>query len=381
MTATQSTAPTLTLTPRIRPTPWSSRLAALGVASYTVYNHMTLPTTVCGLAEDYAHLRRAVQVWDVSCQRQVEVAGADAARLAQLLTVRDLRAFPVGRCGYAPVVDNDGRLLNDPVVVKLSDDRWWFSLADSDIGLWAGGLALGMGLEVTVSEPDVWPLAVQGPKAEAVMARVFGDAVSAIRFFRAVPLPFRGHEFLVARSGWSAQGGFEVYVDDADLGGTLFDVLMEVGEPEGIRAGCPNLIERIEAGLLTYGTDVTREHTPLEAGMDRYCSLDAPIEAIGIQALRAHRDAGVRRRIVGLLVGGPPVPVPREAWVVTTPEGRPAGSLNSAAWSPRLEVNVALAMLDVAVGAEGSTLVVHGPDEARPATVTAVPFPGASQRG
>ncbi len=213
------------------------------------------------------------------CERQVELVGPDAARLAQLLTVRDLRSFAVGRCGYAPVVDDHGRMINDPVVLRLADDRFWFSVSDSDVVLWAGGLAHGFGLDVTVHEPDVGPLAVQGRHAEEVVASVFGEAVREIKFFRFAPLAFGGHQLLVARSGWSAQGGFEIYVDDAALGGELYDALMAAGEQYDIGPGCPNLIERIEAGLLTYGTDVTRADTALEAGLERYCSLDAPIDA------------------------------------------------------------------------------------------------------
>ena len=152
-------APTLAISPRTRSTPYSSRVESAGVKSYTVYNHMLLPTQFRGTEADYWHLRRAVQVWDVACERQVELVGPDAARLAQMLTVRDLRAFNIGRCGYAPIVDDDGLLINDPIVIRVDNDRFWFSIADSDLMLWAGGIARCLGLEVQVSEPDIWPLA------------------------------------------------------------------------------------------------------------------------------------------------------------------------------------------------------------------------------
>jgi len=371
--------PTLSITRRTRSTPFSSRVEAFGVKSYTVYNHMLLPTQIRGVEEDYHHLRRAVQVWDVACERQVELAGPDAARLAQLLTVRDLRSFAVGRCGYAPVVDDDGRMINDPVVLRVADDRFWFSVSDSDVVLWAGGIARGLGLEVSVREPDVSPLAVQGPKAEDVVAAVFGEQVRGIKFFRFAPLVFTGHQLLVARSGWSAQGGFEIYVDDATLGGELYDALMAAGERYDIRPGCPNLIERIEAGLLTYGTDVTRADTALEAGLERYCSLDAPIDAIGIDALRRQAAIGVTRRVCGLLIDGAAVPAQRAPWPITV-GGRSVGEVTSAVWSPRLEANVALGMVAVEHTAIGTAVVVDPPDGNRSATVCAVPFPGSSQR-
>ena len=371
--------PSLSVTRRIRSTPWSSRIEASGVLSYTVYNHMLLPTQIRGVEADYHHLRAAVQIWDVACERQVELRGPDADRLAQLLTVRDLRPMEIGRCGYAPVVDANGRMLNDPVVLHVEMDRWWFSVADSDLVLWAGGIALGMGLDVEVHEPNVSPLAVQGPKSEDVIARVFGDDVRAIRFFRFSVLPFEGHPLLVARSGWSAQGGFEIYVDDDAIAGRLYDALMAAGEPDGIGPGCPNLIERIEAGLLTYGSDITRDDTALEAGLDRYCALDAPIEAIGLDALRRQRAEGVGRRIRGLTIAGAPVPLVRTYWPLRAGEGS-AGRVTSATWSPRLGTNVAIGMVDAAFTSPGTQLAIDVDGERRQAEVCDLPFPGSSQR-
>lgn len=374
-------ASVLSVTRRIRSTPYSSRVEAAGARSYTVYNHMLLPTQFRGVEEDYAHLRRAVQVWDVSCERQVEVVGPDASRLAQLLTVRDLRSLVVGRCAYGPIVDHHGGLINDPVVLRIADDRYWFSVADSDVLLWAGGLAHGLGLDVDVREPDVWPLAVQGPRADDVAIAVFGPAVRDIGFFRFAPVGFGGRTLVVARSGWSAQGGFEVYVDDPDIGVDLYDALMAAGEPHDIGPGCPNQIERIEAGLLSYGSDITRDDTPLDAGLDGYCALDSPIDAIGLDALRRQRDAGPTRRICGLQIDGDPVPSCRDRWPVrTSAEGEPAGDVTSAIWSPRLAYNVALAMLNIDHIAVGTEVIVHSPDGDRSARVADVPFPGATSR-
>jgi dimethylsulfoniopropionate demethylase len=372
-------APGLAITRRIRSTIWSSRLEAYGVKSYTVYNKMLLPTQILGVEEDYQHLRSAVQVWDVACERQVQIAGPDASRFTQLLVVRDLRTFDVGRCGYTPVCDHDGRMINDPIVSRVGEHRYWLSIADSDVLLWADGIARTLGLDVEVSEPDVSPLAVQGPHSDDVMARVFGEAVGEIKFFRFKPLAFRGHEMFVARTGWSAQGGFEIYVDDAELGGLLWDDLMAAGADFDIRPGCPNLIERIEAGLLTYGTDMTRQHTALEAGLEKYCALDAPIEAIGLEALRRQRDAGLTRRMCGFVIDGDRVPLPRDAWPVAV-DGGEVGTVTSAVWSPRLESNVALGMMPIELTAVGTEITLIAPDATRTGRVSEVPFPGAVQR-
>ncbi len=373
------TPPVLAITKRIRSTIFSSRVEAFGVKSYTVYNKMLLPTQIRGVEEDYHHLRSAVQVWDVACERQVEIAGPEAARFTQMLVVRDLRSFDVGRCGYAPVCDHDGRMINDPVVSRVGEDRFWLSIADSDVLLWASGIARTLGLDVEVTEPDISPLAVQGPRADDVMAKVFGEVVRSIKFFRFQPLAFHGHEMFVARTGWSAQGGFEIYVDDAEIGGLLYDALMTAGEEFGIGPGCPNLIERIEAGLLTYGSDMTREHTALEAGLDKYCSLDAPIEAIGLDALRRQRDEGLTRRLCGFMIDGDRVPLPRDGWPVVVGDDV-VGAVTSAVWSPRLETNVALGMLSIGLAAFGTEVSVVAPDGVRRGRVCEVPFPGAVQR-
>ncbi|MGB5212864.1 MAG: dimethylsulfoniopropionate demethylase, partial [Anderseniella sp.] len=266
---------------RLRRTPFSDGVEAAGVKAYTVYNHMLLPTVFRSVQEDYRHLKEAVQVWDVACERQVEVRGPDAGRLVQLLTPRDLRSMQPGQCYYIPIVDETGGMLNDPVAVKLTEDRWWISIADSDLLYWIKGLAYGYRLDVLIDEPDVSPLAVQGPRADDLMAAVFGDQVRQIRFFRFMPLNFQGRDLVVARSGYSKQGGFEIYVEGEDFGMPLWNALMEAGKSMDVHAGCPNAIERIEAGLLSYGNDMTDDNTPHECGLGRFCSTQTAIGCIG----------------------------------------------------------------------------------------------------
>ena len=234
---------------RLRRTPFSDGVEAAGVSAYTVYNRMLLPTVFRSVEEDYHHLKSAVQIWDVACERQVEVRGPDAAKLVQMLTPRDLRGMLPGQCYYVPMVDETGGMLNDPVAVKLAEDRWWISIADSDLLLWVKGIAYGYRLDVLIDEPDVSPLAVQGQKADDLMARVFGDVVRDIRFFRFGHFDFQGRDMVIARSGYSKQGGFEIYVAGGDIGMPLWHALMEAGRDLDVRAGCPNGIERVEGGF------------------------------------------------------------------------------------------------------------------------------------
>jgi len=371
--AEETRGPVLTVSRRTHRSPYSPRVEAQGVKSYTVYNHTLLPTSFRSLEEDYWHLKQHVQLWDVSCERQVEVQGTDAARLVQLMTPRDLTGAAVGQCLYAPLVDDSGGMINDPVVLKLAEDRFWLSIADSDVVLWAKGLACGFGLDVSIEQPGVWPLAVQGPKAEDLMAAVFGEEVRATRFFRFGTMTFRGHALLVARSGFSKQGGFEIFVDAPSLGLELWDALWEAGQGLEVDAGCPNLIERIEGGLLSYGNDMTRDDNPLECGLGRYCAFDAPIEFIGRDALRQIAREGLGRLIRGVRLQGRPLPACFEPWPVRA-DGIEIGFVTSAANSPTFNCGVGIAMLERGHWRPGEEVVVETPDGARQSTVTGLPF-------
>jgi dimethylsulfoniopropionate demethylase len=370
---TASAAPVLTVSGRTRRTPYSPRVESAGVKGYTVYNHTLLATSFRSLEEDYWHLKQHVQLWDVGCEQQVEVRGPDAARLVQFMTPRNLTRSAVGQCLYAPLVDEIGGMINDPVILKLAEDRYWFSIADSDVVLWAKGLAIGGGFDVIVEQPGVWPLAVQGPKADDLMASVFGDEVRSIRFFRFETLTFRDHSLLVARSGFSKQGGFEIFLGEPSLGLELWDALWEAGQKLEVGAGCPNLIERIEGGLLSYGNDMTRANNPLECGLDRYCTLDAPIEFVGCDALRRVRREGVRRLIRGLKLHGGTLPACVQPWPVRAGSAE-IGSVTSAANSPSFKCGIALAMLDRGYWETGKKVTVETPEGPQMATVSDLPF-------
>jgi len=361
-------APLLSVSRRTRKTPFTNRVTAAGVKAYTVYNHMLLPTVFESVEYDYRHLKTDVQVWDVACERQVEIRGPDAARLAQMLTPRDLSKMAPDQCFYTPMVDETGGMLNDPVTLKPDEDRYWVSIADSDLLLWIKGLADGMRLEVQVREPDVSPLGIQGPKADDLAAKVFGDAVRDIRFFRFKRLPFEGHEFVVARSGYSKQGGFEIYVDDSELGEPLWDALFKAGEEFNVRPGCPNLIERIEGGLLSYGNDMTRKNTPHECGLGKFCDTVNAFSCVGRDALLRIAMDGPIRQIRSLAIDGDPLTPCASEWPILA-GGKQVGQVTSAAWSPDFNCNVAIAMVESSYWAEGTTVEVETPEGMRSATV------------
>ena len=250
------------------------------------------------LEADYRHLLERVQLWDVAGERQVEIRGRDALALVELMTPRDIGRCAIGQCKYAPVVDEHGGIVNDPLILRLAEDHFWVSVADSDVLLWAKGIAAGRGFDVHVDEPDVSPLALQGPFADDVAEAVFGTWTRSLRFFRFRETEIDGIPVVVARSGWSKQGGFEIYLRDGSRGGALWDRIRDAGEPYGIRPGSPNLIERIESRLISYGTDVTLEHDPFEAGLEAYCDLDKPA---GVP--RARRPRGAAGKAAGSTAG------------------------------------------------------------------------------
>ncbi|WP_299614527.1 dimethylsulfoniopropionate demethylase [uncultured Tateyamaria sp.] len=353
---------------RLRRTPFSDGVEAAGVKAYTIYNRMLLPTVFESAEADYRHLKDHVQVWDVSVERQVELRGPDAGRLMQMLTPRDLRRMLPGQCYYVPIVDETGGMLNDPVAVKLSEDRWWISIADSDLLLWVKGIANGYRLDVLVDEPDVSPLAVQGPKADDLMKRVFGERVRDIRFFRFDMFQFEGCDLAIARSGYSKQGGFEIYVPDSAQGMPLWNALFDAGEDLQVRAGCPNGIERIEGGLLSYGNDMTDDNTPHECGLGRFCDTQTAIGCIGRDALLRVSKEGPVQQIRPIAIHGDVVPTCDRPWPLLA-GGKRVGQITSAAWSPDFKTNVAIGMVRMTHWDPGTDLEVDTLDGMRRATV------------
>lgn len=365
--------PFLSCSRRVRRTPFSAQVEAAGVKAYTVYNHMLLPTVFDEIEADYRHLKTHVQVWDVACERQIEIRGRDAQRLVEMMTPRSLTRLDYGKCFYAPLVDDTGGMLNDPVLLKLDDDRLWVSIADSDVLLWAKGLALGLGLDVQVFEADVHPLAVQGQKSTELMARVFGDDVRTLGFFRFRRMRFGTQDLIVARSGYSKQRGFEIYQEGWEHAAALWDALIAAGEDLDVRAGGPNTIERIEGGLLSYGSDMTRDDTPFECGLENFVDLDMVEGCIGHAALKLHVQNGLERQIRGISIGGSPVPLCTMPWPVHV-DGRRTGQVTSAMWSPDFETNVSIGMIGSEHWEEGTEVTVETPDGVRPGTVCTLPF-------
>jgi len=334
-----------TPSPRIRRSPYFDATVAAGVTSFTVYNHMYMPTSFGDPMGEYWRLIRGVTMWDVACERQVELAGEEAGRLAQALCPRKLDGMKPGQGWYVPVCDHQGVLLNDPILLKLAEDRYWLSIADGDLLLWAKAVAAERSLDVTVGEPDVSPLAVQGPKAIEVMVDLFGDQVRSLGYFRFRETTLDGIPLLLARSGWSKQGGFELYLRDGARGTELWNRIKEAGAPYDIGPGCPSGIERVESALLSFGGDTDAETNPFEVRLGRFIDLDDPADTIGIRALRAIDDRGAKRHQLGVMLDHDGKIGLHDLHSKVFKGDTPVGKMTTNTWSPRLERNIGICLV------------------------------------
>jgi dimethylsulfoniopropionate demethylase len=305
---------------------------------------MLLPASFGNLEKEYFHLKENVQIWDVAAERQVQITGKDSSRLVQLMTCRNLSKAKVGRCYYAPIIDEQGGTLNDPVALKLAEDKWWLSLADSDIGLYAKGIASGLGLQVEITEPDVNILAIQGPKSFKLMEKVLGKKITELKFFGFDYYIFKGNKYLIARSGWSKQGGFEVYVENREAGQMLYDELFLTGKEFNVEPGCPNLIERIESALLSAGNDFDSGDNPYECGFDKYIDIDSDINYLGKKALIRISKEGINKKLMGVLIDMDKIEVIESISLYNN--NNIVGDLRSATYSPDLKKVVGIAMIN-----------------------------------
>ncbi len=359
---------------QIRKSPYFEATLRYGAKAFSVYNHMYIPRDFGDPVRNYWNLVNAAILCDVAVERQVEITGKDAADFVQLLTPRNLSKCQAGQCKYVMITSEEGGIINDPILLRLGEHHFWLSLADSDVLLWAKGVALHAGMDVTIGEPDVSPLQLQGPKSQEIMKELFGDEISALRYFWLCELELDGIPLVVSRTGWSGELGYEIYLRDASRGDELWERIMAAGKPSGLRAGHTSTIRRIEAGMLSYHADMDIDTNPFEVGLDRLVDLDMEATFIGKAALKRIKDAGVRRKQVGLEIAGLPIDGTNTRFWPACSNDEEVGVVTSAVYSPRLERNIALAMVAVESAGKGCELIVHSSSGDRPAKVVDVPF-------
>jgi glycine cleavage system aminomethyltransferase T len=354
---------------RLKRSPYFAATQRAGCRGYTVYNHMLLPIRYDEFEAEYRRLLADVTLWDVSVERNVEIAGRDGYRFAELLTPRELSRCAVGEGRYVLITDEAGGIINDPVLLRIEENRFWLACADSDVLLWAKGVARGSGLQVELRELDVAPLQVQGPKSRELIRDLFGDATLSLKYYQFINTRLEGIPVIVTRTGWTGELGYELYLLDPARGVDLWNRVMEAGGRYNIAPTGPSDIRRIEAGIFNYGIDMTLDNNPYELGLERLVNLDKAADFIGREALRKIAQEGVKKKLVGLEIGGTKMDMNFTRYPI-----RGGGFVTSCVYSPRLKKNIGYGWLSVERAKEGARLEIDSPDAVRPAVVVPLPF-------
>ncbi len=357
-----------------RQSPYFHSARKSGFKACDTYNNVYLPSSYTDPVDEYWHLVNHVTLWDVGCERQVEISGPDALTFTNYLTPRDLRKSQVGQGKYVVLCDDEGGIINDPVLMRIEKDMFWLSTADSDVLLWAKGIAHGGDWDVEIREPDVSPLQIQGPKSKDVLKVLVGPKVLDLAYYHFMKASVDGIPVIVTRTGWSAEVGYEVYLLDGSRGTELWDAVMAAGGPFGMQPTGPIDIRRVEAGILNCGSDMTLDNNPYEVGLGWLVDDAKRADYIGKGALRKIKKQGVTRKLAGVAIEGEPITyVLPEFWDVHA-DGRKVGHLTALTYSPRLKRNIGYALVPIEHARLGTPLDVVTPAGARRATVVKKPF-------
>ena len=359
---------------QIRKSPYFDATVKWGATGFSVYNHMYIPRDFGSPEQNFWNLIEKSILCDVAVERQVEITGPDAYKFTQLLTPRDLSKLSVGQCKYVLIINNDGGILNDPVLLRLAENHFWLSLADSDVLLWAQGVAVNSGLDVKISEPDVSPLQLQGPTSQEIMVKLFGEDIRDLKYYWLREYQLDGIPLIVSRTGWSSELGYEIYLRDGSKGNELYEKIMEAGKEHGIQPGHTSSIRRIEGGMLSYHADADIHTNPFELGFDRLVNLDTDINFIGKEALKKIKREGIKRKQVGLIIDCDPLSGPNTTFWPIEKDGKKIGKVTSAVYSPRLKKNIALAMIEINYSELGNQLDVQTHEGKYSATIVEKPF-------
>ena len=359
---------------QIRKSPFFDATVKWGAKDFSVYNHMYIPRDFGNPEENFWNLINDAILCDVAVERQVQIKGPDASKFVQMMSPRDLSKMQVGQCKYVILTNQEGGVLNDPILLKVEEDCYWFSLADSDILFWAQGLNVNSNFDVEISEPDVSPLQLQGPKSRDIMVKVFGDKILDLKYYWFKRFTINGINLVVSRTGWSSELGYEIFLLNSKQGNDLYNHLMKIGEPMGLRPGHTSTIRRIEGGMLSYHADMTINTNPLELGLDKYIDLDKDFNFVGKEALISILDKGIDRKQVGIIIDDDPMLGPNTRFWDIYVDDSVVGKVTSAVYSPRLKKNIALGMIKVDYSNLGQVLTVDSGDKKLHAVVSQKPF-------
>ena len=359
---------------QIRKSPYFDSTVKWGATGFSVYNHMYIPRDFGSPEQNFWNLIQTAILCDVAVERQVEITGPDAYKFTQLLTPRDLSKLAIGQCKYVLITNNEGGILNDPVLLRLAENHFWLSLADSDVLLWAQGVAVNSGLNVQIKEPDVSPLQLQGPNSGEIMVKLFGEGIRELKYYWLREYDLNGIPLIVSRTGWSSELGYEIYLRDGSKGNELYEKIMEAGKSLGLQPGHTSSIRRIEGGMLSYHADADINTNPFELGLDRLVNLDSNINFIGKDALKRIKQDGVKRKQVGIEIDCEPLKGPNTTFWGLQKNNKKIGKVTSAVYSPRLKKNIALAIVEIQQTEIGNKFEVISNEGKFNCTVVEKPF-------
>ncbi len=359
---------------QIRKSPYFDATIRWGATGFSVYNHMYIPRDFGSPEQNFWNLINEAILCDVAVERQVEITGPDAFKFVQMLTPRDISKLSIEQCKYVLIINNDGGILNDPVLLRLKENKFWLSLGDSDVLLWAQGVAVNSKLDVNISEPDVSPLQLQGPKSGKIMQKLFGDSILELKYYWLKELELDGIPLVVSRTGWSSELGYEIFLRDGAKGDLLWEKIMEAGKDLGLKPGHTSSIRRIEGGMLSYHADADINTNPFEVGLDRLVNLESETDFIGKQALKKIKERGISRKQIGLELHCEPLKGPNTTFWEIKKNDKIVGKVTSAIFSPRLKKNIALAMVSIDQTEIGNTLDIFTQKNLVKATVVDKPF-------
>ena len=366
----------LLISTRVRKSPYWHLSAAAGCWRATVYNRMYHPRGYVrpedgGAMVEYDALVNHVTMWNVAVERQIQVIGPDAEAMVDYVITRDARRIAPMHAKYVILCNERGGVLNDPVLLRPSENEFWFSLADSDIGFWLQGVNVGKKFDVEINEIDVSPVQIQGPKSAALMADLVGAGIHDIPYYGLMEAKVGGRDVMISQSGFSGEKGYEIYLRDATVHAEdMWNAVLEAGRPHGLRVIAPAHHRRIAAGILSWGQDMDAETLPFQCNLGYQVPRRKEADYIGksrLEEVRARIEAGdppFRLVLVGIRLGGKPIEdYASDFWPISPAGGgAPFGYVTSPWYSPELGTNIAMGYVPWERREIGTGLAIHLPD-------------------
>jgi len=366
----------LLISTRVRKSPFWHLSHEAGCWRATVYNRIYHPRGYVrpedgGAMVEYEALVNRVTMWNVAVERQIRVKGPDAEAFTDYVITRDATKIEPMHGKYAILCNEKGGVLNDPVLLRLSEDEFWFSISDSDLLLWLQGVNVGKKYDVEIDEIDVCPVQIQGPLSEDLMAKLAGEELREIPYYGLMECKVGGADCVISQTGFTGEKGYEIYVRDAHANAEkMWNAVLEAGEEFGLMVIAPAHHRRIAAGILSWGQDLDHETSPFQVNLSYQVPRNKKSDYIGKEELERQRaiidegNAPFKMKMVGITLGGKEITnYAPDFWLVTDTEDKEVGYVTSPWWSPELETNIALAWVPWEASEVGTKYKVKLPDE------------------